>query len=222
MYLAVIKLVHPILEAFLLCCATVSAPSHTVSVPGSIKTVSAAPLFVEFQAAGIIGCCSGGRYETVCDFSQVDMSPECTELDTNGDRVIDMRDDMYSPYYPGDDVVDWVGMSLYHFGAVGVHHHMTALPECSHVTHGAQKLFECRYCSAHSIHLKDPNRVCISHDKATDSLMPCCRCIPGDRTTFQSQRNTRQRSVGIMLIHVHHWQLHVVLDMSGCTPAIGQ
>ena len=26
--------------------------------------------------------------------------------------------DPYAPYYPGDDVVDWVGMSLYHWGNV--------------------------------------------------------------------------------------------------------
>ena len=27
-----------------------------------------------------------------------------------------MSDDPYSPYYPGDAAVDWVGMSLYHWG----------------------------------------------------------------------------------------------------------
>ncbi len=37
-------------------------------------------------------------------------------LDTNKDGVIDIRDDPYTPYYPGDDVVDWVGMSVYWFG----------------------------------------------------------------------------------------------------------
>lgn len=37
-------------------------------------------------------------------------------LDTNGDGVLDMRDDPYAPYYPGDVAVDWVGMSLYHWG----------------------------------------------------------------------------------------------------------
>ena len=38
-------------------------------------------------------------------------------LDTNDDGVLTMEDDMYAPYYPGDDVVDWVGMSLYHWGS---------------------------------------------------------------------------------------------------------
>ena len=35
-------------------------------------------------------------------------------LDSNGDGVWDGADDGYSPYYPGDDVVEWVGLSAYH------------------------------------------------------------------------------------------------------------
>jgi soluble lytic murein transglycosylase-like protein len=38
-------------------------------------------------------------------------------LDTNHDGVLNMSDDPYLPYYPGDDAVDWVGMSLYHWGS---------------------------------------------------------------------------------------------------------
>jgi hypothetical protein len=38
-------------------------------------------------------------------------------LDTNGDGELSMSDDMYAPYYPGDRYVDWVGLTLYHFGA---------------------------------------------------------------------------------------------------------
>ena len=34
-------------------------------------------------------------------------------LDTNGDGIINYLDDPYGPYYPGDDFVDWIGMSLY-------------------------------------------------------------------------------------------------------------
>ncbi|QHK19743.1 hypothetical protein GU243_08390 [Pseudarthrobacter psychrotolerans] len=37
-------------------------------------------------------------------------------LDTNADGVLDGNDDPYAPYYPGDDAVDWVGISLYHWG----------------------------------------------------------------------------------------------------------
>jgi hypothetical protein len=37
-------------------------------------------------------------------------------LDTDGDGTVTMSDDAYSPYWPGDDAVDWVGMSIYHWG----------------------------------------------------------------------------------------------------------
>jgi hypothetical protein len=37
-------------------------------------------------------------------------------LDTNGDGSITNADDPYAPYWPGDEAVDWVGMSLYHWG----------------------------------------------------------------------------------------------------------
>jgi len=43
-------------------------------------------------------------------------SPVMVELDTDGDGQLTGADDPYAPYYPGDDVVDWVGMSLYHWG----------------------------------------------------------------------------------------------------------
>ncbi len=43
-------------------------------------------------------------------------SPEVAELDTDGDGALSAADDPYVPYYPGDDAVDWVGMSLYHWG----------------------------------------------------------------------------------------------------------
>src|ERR671938_1847631 len=52
----------------------------------------------------------GGRFEVqpgTADFRT---------LDTNHDGLLDERDDMYAPYYPGDDAVDWVGMTLYHWG----------------------------------------------------------------------------------------------------------
>jgi hypothetical protein len=35
-------------------------------------------------------------------------------LDTDGNGVWDLDDDAYAPYYPGDEVVDWVGLSAYH------------------------------------------------------------------------------------------------------------
>ncbi|MFP3714500.1 glycoside hydrolase family 26 protein [Puerhibacterium sp. TATVAM-FAB25] len=38
-------------------------------------------------------------------------------LDVDGDGELTQADDPYAPYYPGDDAVDWVGMSLYHWGS---------------------------------------------------------------------------------------------------------
>ena len=39
-----------------------------------------------------------------------------TSMDTNGDGYISEYDDMYAPFYPGDDAVDWLGMTIYHWG----------------------------------------------------------------------------------------------------------
>jgi hypothetical protein len=43
-------------------------------------------------------------------------STDFAALDTNGDNALNQADDMYEPYYPGDDAVDWVGLTLYHWG----------------------------------------------------------------------------------------------------------
>ena len=43
-------------------------------------------------------------------------SPDFIALDTDGDGQVTEHDDPYAPYYPGDDVVDWVGMTIYHWG----------------------------------------------------------------------------------------------------------
>lgn len=37
-------------------------------------------------------------------------------LDSDGDGEVTNADDPYAPYWPGDDAVDWVGMSVYHWG----------------------------------------------------------------------------------------------------------
>ena len=53
---------------------------------------------------------SGGSYEAKPGTADFDV------LDTNHDGALSMADDPYLPYYPGDDAVDWVGMSVYHWG----------------------------------------------------------------------------------------------------------
>ncbi|KAB1646516.1 MULTISPECIES: glycoside hydrolase family 26 protein [unclassified Pseudoclavibacter] len=59
----------------------------------------------------------GGGYPFVGgQFAAVPGSVDHHLLDTDGDGTITMHDDPYAPYYPGDDVVDWAGVSLYHWG----------------------------------------------------------------------------------------------------------
>lgn len=42
---------------------------------------------------------------------------DAAALDTDGDGTVTGADDPYRPYWPGRRYVDWVGMSLYHWGA---------------------------------------------------------------------------------------------------------
>jgi hypothetical protein len=53
---------------------------------------------------------AGGAYESLPGTAGF------ADLDTKSDGVLTAFDDPYAPYYPGDDAVDWVGMSLYHWG----------------------------------------------------------------------------------------------------------
>ena len=50
------------------------------------------------------------------EFEAAPGSPERAALDTDGDGDLTSADDPYAPYWPGDDAVDWVGMSLYFWG----------------------------------------------------------------------------------------------------------
>lgn len=52
----------------------------------------------------------GGKYESKPG------DKDFALLDTNGDNQLNQYDDMYAPYYPGDQYVDWVGLSIYHWG----------------------------------------------------------------------------------------------------------
>jgi len=53
---------------------------------------------------------TGGRYAAAPG------SAAFAALDTNHDGRLTSADDAYAPYWPGDDAVDWVGMSLYDWG----------------------------------------------------------------------------------------------------------
>jgi hypothetical protein len=43
------------------------------------------------------------------------------ELDTSGNGVLDSQDDPFSPYYPGDSFVDWVGLSVFYTSGYPIH-----------------------------------------------------------------------------------------------------
>lgn len=59
----------------------------------------------------------GGGYPfTGGQFAAHPGTVEYVRLDTDADGYLTMADDTYAPYYPGDDAVDWVGISLYHWG----------------------------------------------------------------------------------------------------------
>jgi hypothetical protein len=48
--------------------------------------------------------------------ASVSSAADRAALDTNGDGQLTQADDPYAPYYPGDDFVDWIGLSLYYKG----------------------------------------------------------------------------------------------------------
>lgn len=50
-------------------------------------------------------------YGQTQDFATLSVADQ-TLLDTNNNGVLDAGDDAFSPYYPGDDVVDWIGLSI--------------------------------------------------------------------------------------------------------------
>lgn len=54
----------------------------------------------------------GGAYGAVDPDGDRDTAP----LDTDEDGEVTDADDPYGPYFPGRRAVDWVGLSLYHFG----------------------------------------------------------------------------------------------------------
>ncbi|HET8784419.1 MAG TPA: glycosyl hydrolase, partial [Candidatus Limnocylindrales bacterium] len=53
---------------------------------------------------------TGGRYAAAPG------SADAAVLDSNGDGTLDAKDDPYAPFFPGDEAVDWIGVSLYHWG----------------------------------------------------------------------------------------------------------
>lgn len=49
---------------------------------------------------------------TPSQYTPANTSAEWKALDTNNDGKVNEKDDPYTPYWPGADVVDWVAMSV--------------------------------------------------------------------------------------------------------------
>ncbi|WP_415836617.1 OpgC domain-containing protein, partial [Nocardioides marinus] len=60
----------------------------------------------------------GAGYPYGAAYGDVDPDREADveALDTDGNRRLNSGDDPYGPFWPGEDAVDWVGLTLYHFG----------------------------------------------------------------------------------------------------------
>lgn len=50
------------------------------------------------------------------EYSPAPGTAEFTDLDSDRNGQLTREDDPYAAFYPGDESVDWVGMSLYHWG----------------------------------------------------------------------------------------------------------
>jgi hypothetical protein len=62
----------------------------------------------------------GGGYPfapaVAADTALLDTAADTALLDTDGDGTVTAQDDPYGPYWPGEDAVDWAGLSLFHWG----------------------------------------------------------------------------------------------------------
>ncbi|KAI8894681.1 glycoside hydrolase superfamily [Globomyces pollinis-pini] len=61
----------------------------------------------------------GGMKTLRPDSSDPSMRENFARLDTNNDNRFDHNDDPYGPYYPGDEYVDWIGISVYNYNRYG-------------------------------------------------------------------------------------------------------
>ena len=57
---------------------------------------------------------TGNGFPYSVSFAVLNTSPaDRAAMDTNGNGILDIGDDPYLPFYPGDAFVDWVGLSSY-------------------------------------------------------------------------------------------------------------
>lgn len=97
----------------------VSWGQQPLSYVAAYRTVAGAVHEATDHAAMVWSPVYGAGYPFGRAYGAVDLRSdrESAALDTDTDGDIDIADDPYGPYFPGDDAVDWVGLTLYHFGA---------------------------------------------------------------------------------------------------------
>lgn len=71
-------------------------------------------------------------------------------------------DDAYAPYYPGDDLVDQAGMSVYYKGP-GFQNENEAQPGgfCANLLEGHDPFYNQEYTPFYATYCEEPERVCM-------------------------------------------------------------
>lgn len=93
---------------------------------------------------------AGGQYSLQCDTHPDD----CAALDTNGDGNVTQADDMFDPFWPGPDSVDWVGMAVFWWGVV-------SYPFIQHVYYVISRSMDSSGYLRSLIHLKKRETACV-------------------------------------------------------------
>ncbi|KAF8545432.1 glycoside hydrolase superfamily [Trichophaea hybrida] len=78
------------------------------AIGAAIKAVAGNTLLVWAPNTGV-----GYPYNGAGSYLPANTEDRFKQMDTNGDGVLDNLDDPFTPYYPGDDMVDWIGISVY-------------------------------------------------------------------------------------------------------------
>lgn len=66
-------------------------------------------------------------------------------MDTNNNGVLEINDNPFDPYYPGDEYVDWIGISDYNYNRDSGHNVVANQPDVFTSTSGASSLFNPAY-----------------------------------------------------------------------------
>ncbi|KAH6563179.1 hypothetical protein BASA50_000044 [Batrachochytrium salamandrivorans] len=91
-------------------------------------------------------------------FSTSSVAPDFKLLDTNKDNVLNSKDDPYSPYWPGNNTVDWVGLSILYRGsnAMLTHNEIPPLSKFQDILTGASVAGQTDFYKAYAQDMSKP------------------------------------------------------------------